>query len=221
VGALKRLSALVKDPVSGVTHLATALAAVPGLIFLLRAAPAVPIRSAALATYGASLILLFSASAAYHLIRGSQSLQDMLRRFDHSAIFILIAGSYTPICVIVLTGTLGTVLLVIIWGLAAVGILLNLVMVRKTSAWVSSGLYVLMGWLALVVVVPLVRRLPLAGLAWLLAGGLLYTGGAVIYARERLTIVPGVFDSHEVWHLFVSAAAATHYILMLRYVARI
>jgi hemolysin III len=205
--------------VSGLTHLASALAAVAGLVALLLAAPADPRRQAAVAIYGISLVLLFSASASYHLIKASPRTELLLRRLDHSAIFILIAGSYTPISLIVLSGVLGTIVLATIWTLAAVGILLKVVFIEKVSRRVSAGLYILMGWLALAVVVPLVREIPLGGLLWLLAGGLLYTGGAVIYARKMLDLIPGVFGSHEVWHIFVSASAAAHYLLVFIYIA--
>ena len=216
---MRRLSTVFRDPVSGLTHLASALAAVAGLVALLLAAPADPRRQAAVAIYGISLVLLFSASASYHLIKASPRTELLLRRLDHSAIFILIAGSYTPISLIVLSGVLGTIVLATIWTLAAVGILLKVVFIEKVSRRVSAGLYILMGWLALAVVVPLVRELPLGGLLWLLAGGLLYTGGAVIYARKMLDLIPGVFGSHEVWHIFVSAAAAAHYVLIFCYIA--
>ena len=168
---MRRLSTVFRDPVSGLTHLASALAAVAGLVALLLAGPADPRRQAAFAIYGISLILLFSASASYHLIKAGPRTELLLRLFDHTAIFILIAGTYTPICLIVLSGILGTIVLVTIWTVAAVGILLKMVFIERVSRWVSTGLYVLMGWLALAVVVPLVRAIPLGGLFWLAAGG--------------------------------------------------
>jgi len=208
-----------KDPVSGLTHLASALAAVVGAAVLWSASTADLSSRISLLVYGASLVLLFAASSAYHLLRAAPDRELLLRRLDHTAIFLLIAGTYTPLCIIVLAGTFGMALLVTIWALAAVGILLKVVFIERVSRWVSMGLYVLMGWLALVGVVPLVRALPLGGLIWLLAGGLLYTGGAMVYATKRMNFLPGRFGFHEVWHLFVSGAAASHYILILRYVA--
>ena len=216
---MRRLSVLFKDPVSGLTHLASALLGAAGLVALLRTGIAEPPRQAALAIYGISLVLLFAASACYHLLRVSPSRELLFRRLDHSAIFILIAGTYTPLCVIVLAGVLGTALLVPIWANAAVGILLKVDFIEKVSTWVSTGIYVLMGWLGLAAVVPLVRSLPLGGLFWLLGGGLLYTAGAVIYWRGKSSDLRGVLGPHEVWHLFVSAAAAAHYIAVFHYVA--
>jgi len=209
-----------REPASGLIHLASALAAAVGAAALVTASPQVAHRQIALAVYGASLVLLFAASAAYHLMRTSSSGELLLRRLDHTAIFLLIAGTYTPVCVIVLCGPLGKTMLIAIWVIAAAGILLKVFFIERVTRWVSVALYVLMGWLAIVGIVPLFRALPLSALGWLLAGGLLYTAGAVIYATKRLNPFPGVFGFHEIWHLFVSAAAASHYMMMLLYVAR-
>jgi hemolysin III len=209
-----------KDPVSGLTHLASAMAAVVGSVFLVIAGGTDPVRAAVLAVYGASLVSLFSASALYHLARTTPARELVLRRIDHSAIFVLIAGSYTPICVIALPGAPGTAVLITVWVLALVGILSKVFFFERIPRWVSTVLYVLMGWLAVVVVVPLVHSVPLPGLLWLLAGGLLYTGGAAFYAVKRLVIVPGVFGFHEVFHLFVSAGAAAHFVLISTWLPR-
>lgn len=217
-GSHRPLAAL-KDPVSGLTHLASAAAAVVGFFFLLHVGPPTPVRRTALAIYGTSLILLFSASAAYHLIRGNPTVDGILRRIDHSAIFLLIAGTYTPFCVIVLHGALGAAILVIVWAIAGAGILLHVAFLEKIPTWISTALYVAMGWLGIIAVVPLVRTLSREGLSWLLAGGLLYTGGAVMYALKKPNPLPGVFGSHEIWHLFVSAGALSHFILMAGIVA--
>ncbi|MGA2977923.1 MAG: hemolysin III family protein [Spirochaetia bacterium] len=216
---MHRALAALKDPVSGLTHLASAAAAVVGFLFLLHIGPPSLEHRAAFAVYGISLILLFSASAAYHLIRGNPAVDGFLRRLDHSAIFLLIAGTYTPFCVIVLPGALGTVILVIVWALAGAGILMHVAFLEKIPTWISTALYVAMGWLGIIAVVPLVRTLSREGLFLLLAGGLLYSGGAVIYALKKPNPLPGVFGSHEIWHLFVSAGALSHFILMAGIVA--
>ncbi len=165
------------------------------------------------------MILLFSASAAYHLLRATPGTERLLRRIDHAAIYLLIAGTYTPVCVSVLPGALGVTLLVAVWALAAVGVAAKAFFFDRIPSWVSTVLYVAMGWLAVVAVVPLVKALPAEGIAWLAAGGFLYTLGAVIYAVKRPDPFPGVFGSHEIWHLFVSGGAAAHFLLMLRSVA--
>jgi hemolysin III len=208
----------LKDPVSGLTHLVSAVAAVVGLVALLVFSPPLPLRKLVLAVYGVSLILLFLASALYHLIRTTPEKDLLLRRMDHSAIFLLIAGTYTPICVVTLPYPMGTILLVAVWAFALVGILSKVFFFQQVPGWVSTALYIIMGWLAVIGIVPLLRNLPLPGLLWLLAGGLFYTGGAAIYSIKKLKIVPG-FGNHEIWHLFVSAGAASHFVLILKYVA--
>jgi hemolysin III len=213
------MRAFLREPFSGLLHLASALAAAAGLAFLLEAAWKASGRRAAFAIYGLSVILLFSASAAYHLIKARPDTERLLRRLDHSAIYLLIAGTYTPVCVIVLPGALGTAILVTVWAFAAAGIALKALLFDRIPSWVSTALYIAMGWLGIVAVVPLVRALPFEGIAWLAAGGLLYTLGAVIYGLKKPDPFPGVFGSHEIWHLFVSAGAAAHFLLMLRSVA--
>jgi hemolysin III len=215
--AEKGLRAIVREPFSGLSHLASALAAVAGMAVLV--AMAAPGRKPAFIIYGLSMILLFSASAAYHLIRTKPSMERLLRRLDHSAIYLLIAGTYTPVCLSVLPGPLGTAILVIIWALAAAGIVAKALLFDRIPLWVSTALYIAMGWLGIVAIVPLVKALPFEGIAWLAAGGLFYTLGAVIYGLKRPNPFPGVFGSHEIWHLFVSAGAAAHFLLMLRCVA--
>jgi len=216
-----RLLEEFKDPVSGLTHLASAiLAAVGTVILLIRAGGGDANRVLVLSVYGLSLVILFSASAIYHLTRTTPSRELLLRRVDHSAIFVLIAGTYTPICVLALPDPIGTILLISVWAFALLGILLKVFFFQQVPGWVSTALYIIMGWLAVIGIVPLVRSIPLAGLLWLLAGGLFYTGGAVIYSMKKLVIVPGVFGNHEIWHLFVSAGAASHFILIIAFVAR-
>jgi hemolysin III len=218
---MRRFAEFFKEPVSGLTHLASAVAALAGAVLLWHGSPPVPARRASFLIYGAAITLLFSASAAYHLIRTSAPRELFLRRLDHTAIFLLIAGTYTPVCVIVLTGAWGTALLIAIWALAAAGTLLHLAFIRRVSRWVSIVLYALMGWLGLIGIVPLTRALPPAALAWLIGGGLVYTAGALVYASKRLDFLPGRFGFHEVWHLFVSAAAACHFVFVARYVAAV
>jgi hemolysin III len=208
-----------KDPISGLTHLASALVAVVGTVFLLiRAGNART--GIVLVVYGASLVLLFSASAFYHLARTTPSRELLLRRVDHSAIFLLIAGTYTPICVLALPSPIGPILLIAVWAFAALGIVLKVFFFQQVPGWVSTTLYIVMGWLAVIGIVPLVRSIPIGGLLWLLVGGLFYTCGAGIYSMKKLVIVPGVFGNHELWHLFVSAGAAAHYILIVSFVAK-
>ena len=214
---MQRLQVLFKDPISGLTHLATAIGALIGAVVLV-AKPAALADRLALLTYGLSLVLLFSASSVYHLVKTSPSRELGLRKLDHVAIYLLIAGTYTPVCVIVLSGAWRWGLLGGSWLLALAGILVKLVYI-KAPRWLTVGLYLLMGWLGVAAFQPLLAALPVPAFAWLLAGGLLYSVGAIIYARRRPNFWPGVFGFHELWHLFVSAAAAAHYICVLAYIA--
>ena len=214
---MRALARIFKDPISGLTHLASALAAVGGLIALWFLSPAEGQTRPSAVVYGFSLVLLFSASAAYHLIKTSPGRELWLRRLDHTAIFLLIAGTYTPVCISVLTGAWRWGLLITVWTLAVVGIIFKLFFI-KAPRWISVALYVGMGWLGVVGVTQLWQALPGAALAWLLAGGLLYTGGAVVYGFKWPNFAPGVFGFHELWHLFVTAASVAHYIFIAAYI---
>ena len=213
---MHHLQQIFKDPISGLTHLGSALFGVLGAAILIWLSPA-GLARVAMVIYGISLVLLFSASATYHLVQTTSKREEWLRKFDHIAIFLLIAGTYTPVCLVVLTGGWRWGLLIPVWGLAAAGGIFKLVWVRSPR-WMSAGIYVVMGWLGVIGVAQLLRALPLAGLGWLLLGGLFYTGGAVIYATKRPNFLPGVFGFHELWHLFVSAGGAAHYIFVAAYI---
>ena len=160
--------------------------------------------------FGLSLILLYSASATYHLLRLDEKGNRVLRRIDHMMIYILITGTYTPICLVALWGVWGWSLLSVIGTLAVAGIILTLFVLNKPR-WLTVSIYITMGWMALAAFVPLVRALPLGGLVWIVLGGVFYTVGAVIYARKKPDPFPGVFGFHEIWHLFVLAGSACHY----------
>ncbi|MBN2800612.1 MAG: hemolysin III family protein [Deltaproteobacteria bacterium] len=207
-----------REPWSGFSHGVTALAGVVGTVVLLVIAAGSPWRQAAVGAYGVSLVLLFLASAAYHLYQGTERGTMWLHRLDHGAIFLLIAGTYTPIAAVVLDGTLRIAVLALVWTLTAVGVTLKLSMgpgPRKLAVIP----YLVMGWLALPLVWKLALTLPAAALAWLVAGGVVYSVGAVVYALKRPDPLPGRFGFHELWHLFVIGGAALHYVLIAGYVA--
>ena len=155
------------------------------------------------AIYGVSLICVYAASTLYHGLR-SQRVKHIFKVFDHSAIFLLIAGTYTPFLLVNLRGGWGWSLLGIVWGLAVAGIVLKFWFVDRYPI-LSTGGYVLMGWLALIAVKPLLQAVPTIGLIWLLAGGLMYTVGVAFYAWKRIPY------NHVIWHLFVMAGSACHY----------
>jgi hemolysin III len=177
-----------------------------------------PWQLAAFAVYGATLILLYSASALYHLLPLSDRPLRALRTLDHIAIYFLIAGTYTPIALITLHSPLGWVLLAAVWLIAVAGIPFKLFFL-DAPVWVSTATYLTMGYLALVAVVPLARAVSISGLLWLIAGGLAYTIGAVIYSRQRPDPFPGRFGHHEIWHLLVLTGSACHFAFMVFHVA--
>lgn len=162
--------------------------------------------------FGAAMALLYLTSTLYHAVPAGGRGKVWLRRLDHSAIYLLIAGTYTPFCLGVLRGGWGWALFGAIWGLAVVGVVLKLTVgVRWPRA--STVLYVLMGWMVVVALGPLVARVPAQGIALLFAGGLAYTGGVAFYARSHVRY------AHFVWHLFVLAGTTFHFFAVLRYAA--
>jgi hemolysin III len=204
--------------VNGLTHLGAALVASIGLVALAYIAKDNPTNLASLSTYGLSLVLMFSASATYHLVNAGPSVTLFLRKLDHSAIYLLIAGTYTPICLHYFTGFWRFGFLTVIWSLALLGIAVKLVVIRAPR-WLTAGLYLLMGWLSVAAVGEALSRVPPGALTWLLVGGLCFTGGAVVYILKKPNLFPGVFGFHEIWHIFVILGAFSHLALMLAYIA--
>jgi hemolysin III len=166
--------------------------------------------------FGLSLVALYSASALYHLLPLSPTGVARLRRVDHMMIFVLIAGTYTPFCLLALDGAWRVGLLGVIWSLALCGVLLKIFWMG-TPRWLSVALYLGMGWVAVIAAPALFLAVPAGGMIWVLGGGLLYTAGALIYALKRPNPAPGTFGFHELWHLFVVAGSACHYWAVLRY----
>lgn len=200
----------------GVSHKWAALAALAAAIVLVALAPPGTARVAAL-VYGAGLCALFAGSALYHRWRWSPRLRPLLRRIDHSTIFVFIAASYTPVALLVLDGTLRWVVLGGVWAGALAGVALSVAWV--TAPRVLSALsYVALGWFALVASPELISELPLAPLLLLLAGGLLYSAGALVYAAQKPDPWPRTFGFHEVFHALVIAAAVTHFVAMAAWV---
>jgi hemolysin III len=210
----------LRDPVNGFTHLAGGLLAVVGLIVLLAtAARAGRVdQLVAFGIFGLSLVALYTASSLYHLLPLSPSGVSRLRRLDHVAIFVLIAGTYTPFCLLALGGAWRWGLLSLIWSLALCGVLLK-VLWMGAPRWLSVALYLGMGWVAVVAAPALLRSLPTGGIAWVLTGGLVYSAGALVYGFKRPNLIPGLFGFHELWHLFVVAGSACHFWAVLHYVA--
>jgi hemolysin III len=210
----------LREPINGLTHLAGGLLASVGLgVLLATAASAGRVdQLVAFGVFGLSLIALYTASTLYHLLPLSPDGIARLRRVDHMMIFVLIAGTYTPFCLLALDSGWRAGLLILIWSLALCGILLKLLWMGA-SRWLSVALYLGMGWVALIAAPALFRSVPTGGMAWVLGGGLVYSAGALVYGLRRPNLLPGVFGYHEVWHLFVMAGSTCHFWAVLHYVA--
>jgi len=198
---------------NGYSHLIGALLAVTGAVVLIviGALQADVWKIVSFSIYGASLVLLYSFSTLYHSTRGGA--KRLFQKLDHNAIYLLIAGSYTPLTLVTLRGPWGWTLFGVIWGLAAVGMPQESLLGKRTRT-LSLVIYVLMGWVALVAVVPLIEALTPAGFAWLAAGGVIYTLGIAFYLYDEK-----FKHWHGIWHLFVVAGSAVHYVAILLYVA--
>jgi hemolysin III len=206
-----KLMARIRDPFSGVSHFVGAGLALIGLVVLSVLAWGQPTKLAAFAIYGAGAIVLYLASAIYHSIHSDS---PWPQRFDHMAIYVMIAGTYTPVCLVALPGPLGYTMLAIEWSLAAFGVAANI--------WFGGGpavmrvvLYLGMGWLAVIAIPQLRAAMPADAVTWLLAGGILYSLGTVVYATERPRLWPGRFGAHDLWHVFVLVASWCHFAMML------
>lgn len=207
----------IKDPGSAITHFIGMLMAIFAAIPLLIKAANEPSRIylISLTIYVLSMVLLYGASTTYHTLDLSEKVNTILKKIDHMMIFVLIAGSYTPICLLVLKGKTGNMMLALVWGIAIIGILIKAFWVFCPK-WVSSVLYIGMGWTCVLAFTQILNSLTRAEFGWLLAGGIIYTIGGIIYAL-KLPIFNNKhknFGSHEIFHLFVMGGSACHFILM-------
>jgi hemolysin III len=214
----------LKDPGSAITHGIALLLAVAGAAPLLIKAAREPDRLHlfALSVFILTMILLYAASTIYHSVDSSEKVNRRLRKMDHMMIFIMIAGSYTPICLIALHNRTGYLLCALVWGIAILGIVLKGCWINCPK-WLSSVLYIAMGWLCVLAFVPIFHALSRAGFGWLLAGGIIYTIGGVIYAL-KLPIFNSRhknFGSHEIFHIFVMLGSACHFVVMYFFVTAI
>ena len=210
-----------KDPGSAITHFIGMLMAMFAAIPLLIKAASEPgkIYIVSLAIYAVSLILLYAASTTYHTFDFSEKVNTILKKIDHMMIFVLIAGSYTPICLLVLDQPTGIILLSIVWAIAIIGILLKAFWVFCPK-WVSSILYIGMGWTCVLAFTQILNNMSRPAFLWLLAGGIIYTIGGIIYAL-KLPIFDSKhknFGTHEIFHLFVMAGSACHFVVMYAFV---
>ena len=212
----------IKDPGSAITHFIGMMMAMFASTPLLIKAARQPdkVHMIALSIFITSMILLYAASTLYLTIDLSEKINKLLKKIDHMMIFILIAGTYTPICIIALPQPLGIRLLMIVWGIALVGIVVKMFWVTCPK-WFSSILYIGMGWTCVLAFTQLLNSLETAAFCWLLAGGIIYTIGGVIYALKLRIFNEKhkFFGSHEIFHLFVMGGSICHFIVMYVFVA--
>lgn len=211
----------IREPGSAITHFIGMMLAVLAAMPLLAKAGLSGSQTAvwAMMIFMGSMVLLYGASALYHSVTVPDRILRIFRKLDHMMIFVLIAGSYTPVCMIVLGGKSGYMLLAAVWGIAAAGMLIKMLWINCPK-WFSSVIYIAMGWVCVFVFGQLLDTLSTAGFLWLLAGGVIYTIGGIIYAL-KLPIFNSKhanFGSHEIFHLFVMAGSICHFIFMYRYV---
>jgi len=200
----------IREPFNAISHFVGAVAALFGSVLLIASRAGELTSAVALSIYSISLVSLFSASGIYHGVTAKIKTMEFLRKLDHSAIYLLIAGTYTPFCLIAFSGFWRWGMLSIVWSLAVAGIVAK-VFIMNTPRWLTAGLYILMGWLCVFAAGELFSNLSIESIGWLLAGGILYTVGAVIYITRRGNFFPGVFGFHEIWHLFVLMGASAHF----------
>ncbi len=212
------VSTRLREPASGLSHLMGALAGAAGLVFLVNMAllHGGPRHVVGFAIFGGTMVATYLTSALYHLLDLPPAGTRRLRRCDHAVIYLFIAGSYTPFCLLPLHGVWGWTFLVVIWAMAIAGVVMKLFWL-EAPRWAVVGPYLVMGWMAVFFIVPLIRAMPAAGMAWLMAEGLFYSVGAIIYATKKPDPFPEVFGFHEIWHLFVIAGSFCHFWAVARY----
>lgn len=210
----------IKDPISGLSHLIGAVISIFGLVFLiLNAKNTIDLVSVTI--FGISLILLYTASAMYHLLNVSEKITVILRKIDHIMIYVLIAGTYTPICLKPLIGAWGWSIFGINWTLTILGIFLTLFWLNAPR-WLTTGIYLLMGWMAIIAIYPIIVTFKayniFMSLIWLLAGGVWYTIGAIIYGFKWPKLKNKYFSFHEIFHIFIILGSLFHYYFIFRYI---
>ena len=210
----------LREPFCCISHGAGAILWAIGTIALIAAAGHRALYIVSFVIYGLSLVLLYTSSAVYHGLDVPEKLRDRLMRLDHSAIYLLIAGTYTPVCLLVLRQHHGYSILTAQYILAAIGITVTFAY-KSAPHWVRVTIYLLMGWMIVVAMGPLTQLMPHEAVVLMYAGGLAYTIGTVVFATNRPHLWPGKFSAHDLWHVFVLAGSAFHFCVMYRFIALI
>lgn len=196
-----------------VTHALGLALSVVGLVAMLLVSHGEPWRTVSAAVFGATLVMLYGSSTLYHAITGPR-LKSHLQTIDHACIYLLIAGSYTPLTLVSLRGPWGWSLFGVVWGIAVTGVCLKFIVRGRKDNWISTALYLAMGWLVVIAIGPMIRSLSPAALAWIVAGGLCYSLGTVFFAWKRLLF------NHAIWHLFVLAGSTCHVVAYACHILR-
>lgn len=207
-----------REPINALTHIAGAFASLVGLILLVVFASiyAEAWHIVSFSIFGATLLMMYTASSLYHAMNLSEKGIANMRRIDHVMIFLLIAGTYTPFCLVPLRGAWGWTLFGLVWSMALIGIVLK-IFFMNIPRWISTAIYLVMGWLCVAAIYPLSKTLETASLIWLITGGVFYSVGAVIYGLKRPNPYPNFLGFHEIWHLFVLAGSFCHFWSVFRY----
>ncbi|GKX67009.1 PAQR family membrane homeostasis protein TrhA [Inconstantimicrobium mannanitabidum] len=208
-----------REPINGFTHLFGAVVSLMGMILMIGKTiieKGNNLSVSAVIIFGLSLVFLYTASSVYHLVNSTDKVIRFLRKLDHSMIFVLIAGTYTPLCLIALDGTWRWCLFSLIWGIALLGVLFKMFWFNAPR-WISTATYIFMGWLVVIAFAPLSKSISIAGFVWMALGGIFYTIGGVMYAL-KLPNISVKFGFHELFHCFILLGSLSHFILVFNYV---
>ena len=212
------ISDTLREPVNSISHAVGAIASVAGLTLLIifSSLQGNAWHIVSFSIFGATLVMMFTSSSIYHGLKISDEKLKIFRRIDHIMIFLLIAGTYTPICLVPLRGPWGWSIFGVVWGLALIGIGLK-IFFMDAPRWLSTLIYLIMGWVCVVAVYPIITILSAPCIIWLVAGGLFYSIGAIIYTLKKPDPFPKIFGFHEIWHIFVMSGSFCHFWLVFRY----
>jgi hemolysin III len=209
---MKNIKKYIREPINGLTHGIGALLAVVGLVLLLYNAIAAGSVSKIVAytIFGSSMVLLYASSSLYHSLPVKEKTLQLFRKLDHVMIYVLIAGSYTPICLLVLDEDWRWIIFSAVWCVALIGIIKKIVW-TNVPHWLSLTFYLAMGWVGIFLFPSIIQKMPVGFLLWIIAGGLSYTVGAVIFGVQKPNPIPDWFGHHEIWHLFVMMGTFSHF----------
>ncbi|TYP93700.1 hemolysin III [Fodinibius salinus] len=215
---MEKLKKYLREPINSITHGVGAIAAICWTLFLLYEAINQQLSSHIISflIFGISMVLLYTVSSLYHALHIKEKTLELFRKLDHCMIYVLIAGTYTPICLLVLEDSWRWGLFITIWGLALIGIIKKFLWMNAPR-WLSTAFYLGMGWLAVLIFPTMIDKLPIAFIIWIGIGGIAYSVGAVIYGVKKPNPIPNWFGFHEIWHLFVLAGTFSHFWAIYQY----